>query len=337
MSEKQNYDKILLASGIVLGLGVAACGTLTFLGLNDKYSFTTQVSEKTIEPPAGITKAAAVNQELSASHELKPIAQETQQYVGFVAPNLWIKAGGTDPFDVVAGSPIHGNIPNKWFLDNGLENDFVYSDVLTRDPDNDGFTVQEEYDARTLPNDPASHPSLVNKLFVNEIKQFGFYLSFTQADGNDFTFKGLNRARQELWRNIVQPNGRFGVRKNSKDKPRFELVSVTNKEFKNPNLDMVETDAEAVVKDLTPTKNGQTYTVRRGTKYVIPIIDKKVNLTIAAGPERDTDFEVEEGAEFQIPGDAKHTYTLKTVDNATQTVTIANKTTGEQTTLSKKK
>ena len=28
MSEKQNYDKILLASGIVLGLGVAVYGTV---------------------------------------------------------------------------------------------------------------------------------------------------------------------------------------------------------------------------------------------------------------------------------------------------------------------
>ena len=64
----------------------------TFLGLNDKYKFTTQVSEKAIEPPPGIKKAAEVGQELSASHELKPIAQETQKYVGFVAPNLWIKA-----------------------------------------------------------------------------------------------------------------------------------------------------------------------------------------------------------------------------------------------------
>lgn len=131
MSEKQNYDKILLASGIVLGLGVAAYGTLTFLGLNDKYKFTTQVSEKAIEPPPGIKKAAEVGQELSASHELKPIAQETQKYVGFVAPNLWIKEGGMEPFDIISGPPIHGNIPNKWFLDNGLENEFVYSDVLT--------------------------------------------------------------------------------------------------------------------------------------------------------------------------------------------------------------
>ena len=158
MSEKQNYDKILLASGIVLGLGVAAYGTLTFLGLNDKYKFTTQVSEKAIEPPPGIKKAAEVGQELSASHELKPIAQETQKYVGFVAPNLWIKEGGMEPFDIISGPPIHGNIPNKWFLDNGLENEFVYSDVLTRDPDNDGFTVQEEYAANTSqrPQQPSS-------------------------------------------------------------------------------------------------------------------------------------------------------------------------------------
>ena len=197
--------------------------------------------------------------------------------------------------------------------------------------------MQEEYAAKTHPNDPNSHPPLVSKLFVDEIKQFGFYLAFTQADGNDFTFKGMNRAKQEIWKNIVQTNGKFGARKNTKDEPRFELVSVVKKEFKNPSLDMVETDEEAVVKDLKPTKNGQTYTIWRGTKYVIPIIDKKVNLTITAGPERDTSFEVEEGSDFRIPGDAKQIYTLKTVDNATQTVTIANKTTGEQTTLSKKK
>ena len=176
MSEKQNYDKILMVSGIVLGLGVAAYGAWTFMKLDDQYKFTTRVSEKPVEPPSGIKKAETVNQEISASHELKPIVQETQEYVGFVAPNLWIKTGGTEPFDIVSGPPIHGNIPNKWFLDNGLEDIFIYSDVLTRDPDNDGFTVQEEYEAKTHPNDPNSHPPLINKLYVDEIKQFGFYL-----------------------------------------------------------------------------------------------------------------------------------------------------------------
>ena len=46
MSEKQNYDKILMVSGIVLGLGVAAYGAWTFMKLDDQYKFTTRVSEK---------------------------------------------------------------------------------------------------------------------------------------------------------------------------------------------------------------------------------------------------------------------------------------------------
>lgn len=234
MSEKQNYDKILLASGIVLGLGVAVYGTVTLLGLNDKYKFTTQVSEKAIEPPPGIKKAAEVNQELSASHELKPIAQETQQYVGFVAPNLWIKEGGMEPFDIISGPPIHGNIPNKWFLDNGLENEFVYSDVLTRDPDNDGFTVQEEYEAKTHPNDPNSHPPLVNKLFVDEIKQFGFYLAFTQADGNDFTFKGMNRAKQELWKTSSSPTASSAPARTRKTSPDSSLSASPTRNSRTP-------------------------------------------------------------------------------------------------------
>lgn len=337
MSEKQNYDKILLTGGIILGLGVAAYGTMTLLGLNEQYKFTTRVSDKPIEAPAGIKTASAVNQDISAEHALKPIQLDTQSYVGFVAPNLWIKSGGTEPFDIISGPPIHGNIPNKWFLDNKLDDIFIYSDVLSRDPDNDGFTIQEEYEAKTLPNDPKSHPPLVSKLYLDEIKQFGFYLAFTQVDGNDFTFKGMTRSKQDLWKNTTQVNGQFGTRKNTNDKPRFELVNVAIKEFQNEGLGIVDKAEEATVKDLKPTKNGQTYTIRNGSKYLIPIIDKKATLTIAAGPERDTNVEIEEGGEFRIPGDAEQTYVLKTVDNAAQTVTIANKTTGEQTTLSKKK
>ncbi len=111
MSEKQNYDKILMVSGIVLGLGVAAYGAWTFMKLDDQYKFTTRVSEKPVEPPSGIKKAETVNQEISASHELKPIVQETQEYVGFVAPNLWIKTGGRNPSTSCPDRPFTGISP----------------------------------------------------------------------------------------------------------------------------------------------------------------------------------------------------------------------------------
>lgn len=94
MSEKQNYDKILMVSGIVLGLGVAAYGAWTFMKLDDQYKFTTRVSEKPVEPPSGIKKAETVNQEISASHELKPHRPGNPGICGVRCPQPLDQDGG---------------------------------------------------------------------------------------------------------------------------------------------------------------------------------------------------------------------------------------------------
>ncbi len=339
MSDKENYDKILLTSGIVLGLGMAAWGVLTFTGLSDTHKLNTAIPDKAPEKPAGIATAKSINEQLLADHVLKPIKIGNQEYVGFVAPKLWVKIGDSVPFDIIAGPAIHGDIPNKWFLDNGLAEDFVFDDVLSRDPDGDGFTVEEEYRAGTHPNDAASHPDLTDKLLIADkgIKMQGFYLIFNQAEGDKYTFKAQARNEQELWKDSVTLNSNFGVRKGSKDPARFQLVSVVEKEFKHPSMDMTEKALEATVKDLKATKNGQTYTVRMGAKYRQTILDRKVILTITAGPNSGESFEVEEGADFVIPGTKAPVFTMKAIDNAEQTVTIADKKTGTRKTISKKK
>ncbi len=344
MSEKQNYDKILLTSGIVLGLGVAAWGVMTFVGLDKVHKFNTKVTTQEVETPAGIADAKKLNTVLTADHSLKPIAIKgegdvlLQEYVGFVSPSLWIKLGETEPFDIIAGKPIHGNIPNKWFIDNGLAEVFVYDDVLSRDPDGDGFTVQEEYDSGTHPNDSGSHPTLTAKLNITDdgIKQSGFYLIFSQADGDDYSFKATARNGQEIWKETITMNAKFGSRKGSKDPKRFQLMSVDKKEFKDPKLDMVEEAMVATVKDMKATKNGQTYTVRQGSKHPIAITDRKVIFTITAGPASGETVEVEEGADFLIPGTKAPVYTVKVIDNKSQTAIIADKTTGTQKTITKK-
>jgi hypothetical protein len=66
-------------------------------------------------------------------------------------PDVWLAQYGLDPFDRAIG---------------------------LSDPDSDGFTVREEFDAKTNPVDPASHPSYGVKLRVNRVVNRPFGLRF---------------------------------------------------------------------------------------------------------------------------------------------------------------
>ena len=339
MSEKSKYDKILLTTGIIIGVGAGIVGALGFLSLEDLYKAPNNVTYKKPAQPTGITEAKIVSEAISANHDLVAPKHESQEFVPWSAPYLWLKSNTTEPIDVrAAGStPIHPPIPNEWFFEHGLEDIFVYSDVLTRDPDNDGFTILEEFEAKTLPNNPDSHPALITKLQMDEIKQSGMTLQFSSDNAPEYTFKAFNPRGQEIWKNTIKVDEDFGKIKGSKTPDRFKLVKVEVKKFHNESMDITEEEPEAVVEDLSPNKKGTTYTIRKGTRYGERIIDRTVTFTVSAGKNAGTTFDVKEGAQFKIPGDDKTTFTLKQVDNKTQTATITNDQTGQSINLKKQK
>lgn len=59
-------------------------------------------------------------------------------------------------------------IPDKLEREWGL--DLHDPTQLDTDPDQDGFTIREEYDLKTDPFDPKSHPSYATKLYVESVK-----------------------------------------------------------------------------------------------------------------------------------------------------------------------
>lgn len=66
----------------------------------------------------------------------------------------------------------------KWLREHGLSPKI---NVHT-DPDGDGFDVKEEYEFKTHPNDPKSHPEMVLKLRVVKVTQKSFPFRFVTAN-----------------------------------------------------------------------------------------------------------------------------------------------------------
>ncbi|CAN5688585.1 hypothetical protein BH20VER1_BH20VER1_07090 [soil metagenome] len=80
---------------------------------------------------------------------------------------------------------VHPPVPNEWLEQFGLP--IAEADVLTQDPDGDGFSNLEEWHGRTNPTDPNSHPPFVSKLKMKSVARETFRLVFASWAEDVFT------------------------------------------------------------------------------------------------------------------------------------------------------
>jgi len=73
-------------------------------------------------------------------------------------------------------------IPDAWFRQNGLPLDGP--EVLMQDPDQDGFTNEDEWRGQTDPKNQESHPPYYTKLFLERVEHVAFRLIFKAYDGD---------------------------------------------------------------------------------------------------------------------------------------------------------
>lgn len=181
---KKNYDRFVLLLVAVALLGSSVYLFLVARAFPERFASLTQPVKQGTNGGTLETKAL---QDAEASLA-KPAAWTPQPGSLFVSRKYVAKrdeAGGSgvlvDPFD--AGSPmLHPPIANKWFLDNSLEDQILDADVLEQDPDKDGFSNLDEFNAKTNPRDAASHPSYLTKLFLKQLVQNHCRLVFGAYD-----------------------------------------------------------------------------------------------------------------------------------------------------------
>lgn len=178
---KKHYDAAIL---ILLSLLVVALAVGFFLSAaNFSQAFAERNSTKAPDHSIPAPPVEPIQQALKSMADL--VAWAGHEGSLFVSRIYILKDGALfDPID--GDEPLHPPVENSWLLKYDL--DYSRTDILETDPDGDGFTVLEEWKAKTDPSDPKSTPPLVSKLRLESTNRIPFKVKFSGSPDGGETF-----------------------------------------------------------------------------------------------------------------------------------------------------
>jgi len=223
-----------------------------------------------------------------------------------------------DPME--GNEPLYPPVPNQWLIDHQL--DYTDVNILERDPKHKGFTVLEEYNAGTDPNNPAQFPPLSTKLGYadSDIKKKTYLLEFIgQEDGEtrkEFMLKPAIPLENPAKGNRPDTSAR-GVIK-GETVPGADFLKVVDYQEKKKTINDTEYDVNELVLENTIT--GERYvlvqknTSREYSKKPIEIVESVTfHYQLSGVPQED--ISVERGKPFSLTSlDKKHTENYKLVN-----------------------
>lgn len=314
----KNYEKAALGGGAVVALALIAVGFLKVSKVDQ--DFATELKGSGNDNPAVndadlVAKAAA---SLSNKRKWDQADDNGRPVDLFTGVPLFIsKSDASKPVDPYGGDPIHPPIPNQWWLQYRLDPGF--GDSPLRDPDGDGFSNLEEFNAKTDPTNPSDFPSLINKLVYVNDESLNWILrpGFDTDGGFGFTYRddkgGQNRIPAG---GVVKPDELFFAEGVMKD--RFKLLGSETRKINNPSLNMEQDFKFVRVEDQKPNKDKKIYELKQNFRdqeiATYSQFDRTAVLKLDALDQGGIEFKVEENTTFGLPsGSEKKDYLLKSV------------------------
>lgn len=352
MAEQTNFGKGALITGIALG--VAACAFGVYIMSNGKVDRPqTQLNTdggKAVAALEGVAVEAEAKSKLT--HNIVDVAPEGATINGkprytpiFFSPELWQIAVDAEKKNTVidiydpTAQNIHEDVPNHWFISNGIADALGRADGLSIDSDSDGFTNREEFDAKTNPGSAESLPPLVQvgktpKLEVVSITNASAVIGVdsTLAYESNPTGVGIKifakpgETKPILKYSDLKPGSTFGIAKGD-DGKRFTIVGFEKAEYSDmsgnkstesvvrvrDNVTAAE-EKEFIIRSGSPSKpNAKGYDKHNAKGRVIK--DTTVELRVTAGPKAGETFKVQLNGTFTIPG-TDITCVLESVDDS---------------------
>jgi len=318
MNSKQ-WDKFLLLAVAVVVIGLSALFAMKALAFGALFGI--ERGAKSDELPVTLEDRATgatafVEKAQTWATPSKGEGTKLKQVPLFVSVPI-VEAGGklidmSDPEAPQLRSPV----TNTWLTSNNL--DFLNSSVLSQDPDGDGFTNLEEWEAKTGPVDPKSHPPYAGKLIFASRQQEVYMLRFSaKPDAERFQIMRIPTAKWPQRDSEMMKVGEI-----SKDQ-QFRIESFEEKRAVN-NVG-IEADATEVT---------ITYLPKQETAVLVKGIDTPIPTHFAEMKfELDPQFKqyVKEGETFNLTIDPDTKYRVTKVNEDSVVITYQTGTEPEQT------
>jgi hypothetical protein len=315
----ENYEKTLVGGAIAVALGLGYLGWAGMQSVDEDFSAGLKgagSSDTAVQRADLIPKA---EQSLGLKREWTQGRDPQDRPVDlFTGVPLFIKSTAPDKaIDLLKDLPVHPPIPNTWWLESRLDPGFANAPEL--DPDSDGFTNLQEFEAKTDPQNMHDHPPLIQKLRYVKDESLAWVLRPSYGQDGAFPFAYLDNRRGENRITAAEPvqQGELFFRKGVQ-KNRFKLLSseVRKEINKKMNIEMETTWVK--VEDQHPHKKGKVY------EFPAPLgedrqndfrqFDRTAVFKLEAIGQEAKEFKVEEFTRFALPADAKDkSYLLKSV------------------------
>ena len=280
-----NYEKVLLGVAAAIALGVAGYLVWTSQSFSERLVRRTGNSRNDPGQPPTALVDATIKRLTEKTTWVSPVIN------GKPVPlnkSILLVKKGDQLFDLQLEEPqLRPPMTNSYLVQNDLPN-ILSPNVGDLDADADGFSNLEEFNAKTSPRDPKSHPPFTDKLVLKRRITYDYIIKLNSSSSP----YQVQRLKPDPKKSVfVSPGDEFGF---DKDVIRFKAVGFEAKKTADPTV------GEKDVSELTmiDKATNKEFKLVRGSETNLAEYEAEFEFLLGDRPTRT----VKKGDTFQIPG-----------------------------------